>query len=727
MSSRWWACCTIAVVVAGTPTPLRAQQRGAPPAIATGDWLLGHVNAPARAMVNAAGTELLLTNGLVARRFRLTPNAATVGLDQLAAGKTFFRAVSPEAEVTLDDSTYAVGGLTGQPDGAFLRRSWIPSLHAIPGAFQFTRLARGTPVASLEWRQIRHAPTAPWPPAGTAVTLHFAGPPGPHAGVEVAVHYELYDGVPLFAKWLVIHNGTQRPVRVRRVTTELLRAVEAESQVDQVRQWLLPNITVASDYSFGGGSLDAANRVANWVTDSTYRTQVNYDRQTLAMLVVQPPRGPDVIVAPGDSLVTFRIFELLHDSRDRERHDLAIRKMYRVLAPWVTENPIMMHVVSTNPDTVRAAIDQAAATGFEMVILSFGSGINMEDTSAATIARFRALREYADSRHVELGGYSLLASRSISVDDDVIDPATGKPGGAIFGNSPCLGSAWGISYFARMQRFLEGTGFRVLEHDGSYPGDFCASTTHPGHRGLDDSQWQQWERITAFYRWCRARGIYLNVPDHYYFAGSNKSGMGYRETNWSLPRALQVIHGRQNLYDGTWQKTPSMGWMFVPLVQYQGGGAAATIEPLKDHLDDYRAHLTNNFGFGAQAAYRGKRLYDAPETEAMVRQTVDWFRKYRDILESDVIHVRRADGEHLDAIVHVNPDLPIRAMALVWNPGDSAVDEEITLPLYYAGLTTRARVAEQDGRPRVVMLDRASRARVRVRIAAGAMTWLAIR
>ena len=691
------------------------------------DWLLGHVTTPARDLVNEAGNEVTLTNGLVARRFRLTPNAATVALDLLSNKESFLRAVSPEAEVTLDDSTYAIGGLTGQADGAFLRKEWIPTLSAIPGAFQFTRLDRGKPSSGVEWRRIRPAPTTPWPPAGTALTLHFAAPRGPHAGLEVSVHYELYDGAPLFAKWLVIHNGTSRPVHVRRVTTELLRAVEGESQVDGVQNWVLPNMTVASDYAFGGGSLDAANRVATWLPDTTFKTQVNYNLTTPSLLVVRPPRGPDVIVAPGDSLVTFRVFELLHDTRERERRDLGVRKMYRLLAPWVTENPIMMHVVSTNVDTVRAAIDQAVATGFEMVILSFGSGLNMEDTSTANLAKFRALREYAAGRHIELGGYSLLASRAISADNDVINPATGKTGDAIFGDSPCLGSTWGISYFARMKRFLDATGFSILEHDGSYPGDFCASTTHPGHRGLEDSQWQQWERITEFYRWCRTRGIYLNVPDHYYFAGSNKSGMGYRETNWSLPRALQLIHGRQNLFDGTWQKTPSMGWMFVPLVQYQGGGAAATIEPLKDHLDDYRAHLINNFGFGAQAAYRGKRLFDAPATEAMVKETVDWFRRYRAILESDVVHVRRADGQHLDAIVHVNPAGPIKGMALIWNPGDQAVEEVVTLPLYYAGLVTRGRIAEHDTNPVVVSLDRTSHAKVRVKVPAGGMTWLVIR
>ena len=41
--------------------------------------------------------------------------------------------------------------------------------------------------------------------------------------------------------------------------------------------------------------------------------------------------------------------------------------------------------------------------------------------------------------------------------------------------------------------------------------------------------------------------------------------------------AEQEIIERQNMYDGTWTKTQSMGWMFVPLSQYHGGGAAATV------------------------------------------------------------------------------------------------------------------------------------------------------
>ena len=71
--------------------------------------------------------------------------------------------------------------------------------------------------------------------------------------------------------------------------------------------------------------------------------------------------------------------------------------------------------------------------------------------------------------------------------------------------------------------------------------------------------------ITRLYQWMRSEGIYLRVPDYYYLNGANEAGMGYREVNWSLPRLEQQIHTRQNIFDGTWEKTPSMGWFFVPL------------------------------------------------------------------------------------------------------------------------------------------------------------------
>ena len=54
------------------------------------------------------------------------------------------------------------------------------------------------------------------------------------------------------------------------------------------------------------------------------------------------------------------------------------------------------------------------------------------------------------------------------------------------------------------------------------------------------------------------------------------------------------------------------------MTEYHGGGAAATIEPLAEHLDAYEAHLAQNFGSGVIVCYRGPRLYDTDATKAVV-------------------------------------------------------------------------------------------------------------
>jgi hypothetical protein len=699
------------------------------PAAERADWLISPSGYNARIIRDETMNEVTLTNGLVKRTIRLHPNAATVAFQNLMTGEAILRGIKPEAEVELDGRSFEIGGLVGQEEYAYLRPEWLEAMTANPDAFLFQDLSFGQTEARFAWKRRGSAAGPPWPPPGTLLTLNF-GPPrsaaAPVRDLTVAVHYEIYDGIPLLAKWMTIRNNSGRPVTINSFKTEILAAAEVDVTVERPGRWDDPNIHVESDYAFLGSDARGGNKTAHWIPDPQYMTQVNYRRETPCLLECRPPLGPGVELAPGQKFETFRTYELIFDSTDRERRGLAQRRMYRTVAPWITENPVLMHLKSVDPGVVRAAVDQCAEVGFEMVILSFGSGLEMEDESPANISKFRALAAYAHEKGIELGGYSLLASRRISEDDDVINPETGKTGGAAFGNSPCLGSRWGQEYFRKIRNFLEKTGFDLLEHDGSYPGDVCASTKHPGHAGLEDSQWTQWKAITGFYIWCRGRGVYLNVPDWYFLTGSNKTGMGYRETNWSLPRERQIILGRQNIYDGTWEKTPSMGWMFVPLVEYQGGGAAATLEPLSEHLDSYEAHLAQNFGSGVQSCYRGTRLYDTVETKAVVKKWVGFYKKYREILDSDIIHLRRPDGREIDGILHVNPGGSPCGLAVFYNPIGQWEEKDFELPLYYTGLTDAAHIREQENSYRSYKIDRNYKIRLPLKIAPRGLTWFVI-
>ncbi len=690
------------------------------------DWLLLPSGFQAGAYRTGHPNEIALTNGLIRRTWRLRPNAATVGFDNLMTGASILRAVKPEAYVKLDwQSETPVGGLAGQPDGAYLKPEWLDQMTADPSAFRCTGFRIGKTKERFPWKRTRFSGDQPWPPPGASLTLRFDPGELGISGITVFVHYEMLDGIPLLSKWLTIHNQSGRRVRLNRFVNEVLAAVEYGSSVSEGGGHF-PNIHVESDYEFNGSDVGSANHTAHWNADPDYTTQVSYNLQTPCLLQVYPPYGPEVDILPSETFESYRTYELVYDSTERERNGLALRRLYRTIAPWVTENPILMHVTRDGPTEVRGAIDQATEAGFEMVIISFGTHFDPTHVNADYMQEIKELVDYARSKGIVLGGYSLLASREVGPENDVIDPKTNTTQGAIFGQSPCLGSAWGIDYFRKLHTFIETTGMGVLENDGSYPGDVCASTHHPGHRDLLDSQWTQWTKIAQFYRWCRAQGVYLNVPDWYFLNGSNKTGMGYREDDWSLPRAQQIIIGRQNIYDGTWEKTPSMGWMFVPLVQYHGGGAAATIEPLREHLDVYGQVLAQLLGCGVQAAYRGYQLYDTDETKALVKKWIDFYKAHRAILESDVIHIRRADGRDIDALLHANPRLAEKGLAMVFNPLDTSVTRTLTLPLYYCGLNGRARIRIEGDAPREFRLNGKSEIKVTLTIPAGSLTWLTI-
>ncbi len=928
------------------------------------DWLIKTPTETATIFRNTAGNELILSNGIIARTLRLSPNAATISLKVLQKQQEHIRAVKPEAIVSVNGFTLNVGGLTGQPNLAFLYPDWLDELKADPLAFKFTGFKIGTPKKRFDWKKVRHcAPDAIWPPKGVKLQmdyqltdvspedlinlaqgsnigrkliyhddfaamndvwkLHtsssherssffnegkpgeiytpnntavfaeydlpagtgmvetsidagsdlsgFWGPgiallwndkvikfnmrPGNESGAKnngawrftvfdgerentqaggkdnvnfdgtwflrlridgtkvhceakpktgkwktyesidfgsevpdptsvrigklgknasgedykipgklvrltinefsaygklnkteiekihsklsdlqklvVSVNYELYDGVPVLSKWVTVHNNSGEPVKVDQIISENLGIADHHPYGDyRGREDLKikPNIHFETDYTFSAMASSVANQhTVHWGTDQDYITQISWVQDILNTIRIFPSQGYHLNVNPGESFESIRTFMIPFDSYEKERNGLAQRKMYRVVAPWITENPMMFHITSSKWDEYTTGLDQAAELGYEMVNFSFGSGFNPEDESDANYNKMKKYAKYADEKGIKIGTYSLLASRRISDKDDVVNPRTGKPGGfATFGNSPCLESEWGQEYFRKMYRMFSETGFMTFTHDGSYPGDVCASTEHPGHKGLGDSQYKQWKKITDFYKWCKGQGVYLRIPDFYYLSGGNQCGVGYRENNWSLPRRHQLIHTRQNIYDGTWESTPSMRWSFIPLTQYHGGGEAATIEPLNKHLDHYEMMLVSNIGLGIQSALRGPRLYDTEATKIMVARVVKWYKTYRDILESDILHLRRADGRDIDYMMHVNPELKEKGFLLVFNPTERTIRKKITVPLYYTGLSGYAKIREQENDAKTFKLNRENEVEIEVEVRPNWYNWYVI-
>lgn len=695
---------------------------------APADWLVHPVTQAPAVFRSADGKEIVLYNGLLKRAFRIEPNLACTDFSNMSNGQQLLRSVKPEARLVIDGSNYNVGGLYGQKEHGYLLPAWVDEMKDSSQDFHLEKYYTTSITPRFHWQPVFRDRPAPKGAEGIDLALVFRAGDQRLNGLEVIVHYELYKGIPLLVKWLELKNNAQRSFHLNRVVNEVLAFTEEESAVVGTPEQMKKQhgIYVETNYAFNNAMrYDISDQTTHWKTDSMYTSQVNYNYETPCLLEVYPEKAPGIDLNPGEKFISVRTHELLMDSYDRERRGLAIRKMYRAVAPWTLENPIFMHLVSRTDEEVRHAVDQCKATGYEALILSFGSHCNMEDTSAANVQKWKELADYAHSRHILIGSYSLFSSRRISDEDDVIDPKTGKPGGAFFGNAPCYGSKWGLAYLEKIKYFISNTGFNLFENDGPYPGDVCASTTHPGHKGLEDSQWRQMELQKSLYHWCSEHGVYVNAPDWYFMDGTNKIALGYREVNFSLPREQQKILNRQNIFDGTWEKTPSMGWGFVPLTRYQGGGEEAVLEPLEKHMADYRQLMMQYYGAGVQACYRGPRLYDTDSTRKMVTAVIEWYKKNYEVLNADIVHLRRADGRDWDGWMHVNPAGKTKALLMLFNPLSQAITRSIKLPLYYTGLEKTATVI-LGGKQRVFALNRDYSIEVPVTIPAGSFVWMTI-
>ncbi|WP_313191857.1 alpha-galactosidase [Sphingobacterium sp.] len=689
------------------------------------DWLIQSTGFQSKIVNNK--DEIVLENGLIRRAFKKAANLACYDFSNLSNGQQLIRAIEPEAIVNINGKDYEIGGLKGQKEKAYFLTEWFPSLKANPDAFVF-KSAKESP---LEHALNSNSPF--WSSnsekaKGIGLVLEFQHPE--LAGVSVDVHYEIYDGMPVLRKWVEVRNESQTKIQVNRLVNEILSLVEEESAVvgsteDMKKQ---SGIYFETNYAFNNAmKYRLSEQTLDWERDSSYTSQVNYDLTTPAKALIYPKDVSKIDVLPKQKFTSVKTFELLHDSHDQERRGLAVRQMYRRLTPWTNANPIFMHLVSKNREEVITAIDQCAATGYEAVILSFGSHLKMELNTPENHKEWRELADYAKSKGVKLGGYTLFSSRTIDAETDVINPKTGKPGGAFFGNAPCFGSQWGLDYAQAIKDFFRNTGFSILEMDGPYPGDVCASHDHPGHHGLEDSQFAQMEIQKSIFHELNQMGVYINAPDWYFLDGTNKIALGYREVNFSLSRDQQKILNRQNIYDGTWEKTPSMGWGFVPLTAYHGGGADAVLEPLNDHLEDYKQLMMQYYGAGVQACYRGPRLYDTERTKAAVIEVIDWYKKYRDILNADIIHLRRADGRNWDGILHVDPNGKEKGLGMLYNPTDREMVIHIDLPLYYTGLDKDVQIAFEGENPKKYQLARDYKVNLPVKIPAKGYTWFTVK
>jgi galactitol-specific phosphotransferase system IIB component len=89
------------------------------------DWLLGKVDHISSVFKSENGKDLIITNGLISREFRVQPYFACFSFRNLMMPKEMIRAIQPEAQIEIDGAHYNIGGVKAHFEYAYMKYDWL--------------------------------------------------------------------------------------------------------------------------------------------------------------------------------------------------------------------------------------------------------------------------------------------------------------------------------------------------------------------------------------------------------------------------------------------------------------------------------------------------------------------------------------------------------------------------------------------------------------------------
>jgi hypothetical protein len=701
------------------------------------DWLVRRPAEPTRLSKTADG--FTLGNGLVEREFIVRGGAfCTIDLRQVPAGLSFFRATSPEANLTLSIANapaqgFNVGGCAGQQPGhfEFFDDSWRANLTADPAAFQLRNYSTSAPSALFPWAAGRYgSPTdVSWPPRGLHLAVDFTPPAKASAfsGVVATIHFEVYDGLPLVRKWVSVAVDAQaaRPVMLDTLHYELLRAPNFAPEHITVLSSTGNNPTPNDQQVRPIPHTAVGSTITSWSMDPEYdqdddaELHVPYTAYTFLTMGYSDswryggPTGPGARLAPGEAFASLSARLLLHDSAELERQGLGVREAWRVLAPQVTEAPLnAMLTDMSNSSSLRTFVQQAARTGHELAIVGFGAKgwcgmceAQLHNTS------FRAWMKgevaHAEAQGVALSAYTLMQHNGWGEVVPAAEQTLNRDGSR--GPTACFATDWHAAYRRAVLDFVQEVGLGGLETDGQFEGAACADMSHDHHHNGIAGGWAaQLQATLGFNEALRRLDAYQTGADGYIWSGVQRWNHADTDAFSKLPTWERMTVGRMYVYDSTRTRLPSSGQIGVDDLVGLCGAESVTRVRNVPRLRCVDFVIAGFYLSASLPQFRADRLWDpadaeADAIEATISRWTSYYKRHRaprpsgasGVLLAKMVHLKRPSARSLEAVAHVTSDAsaPLRAIVGVANPtADRTFEERLNVPLYYTGLPPGARV-----------------------------------
>lgn len=696
------------------------------------DWLTQE-SCNVSTTVTFENNVLTISNGLISRSFLTYPAFCTIEYLRLTPiPYTFLRALAPEGNVTLNSSSFNIGGCLGVPDGH--AEFWNPelyldSLKPDPESFTFKSYEVSAPHEPFPWVPgTRSSPTnIKWPPQGRHVTITFSPPKSENytdfEGVLPILHYEMYDCVPALTKWIQISNESPKPVIVNELYTELLRVPNGapERLTSMGYMASMPPwddmLTLDPHQGFPGRSqnywywdpdFDAPNDNelhATWSYYTYLKVGYNWD------MSYGGPTGPGAIVDPRDTFTAVSWKFLLHDSEELERRGLTLKRFLRVVAPQTYEAPTTMMTTNINSTVqFRSAISQAAQVGADVLIVAFGAdgycglcdGQMLNETWRTWFAEQVA---FAKSMNVTMSAYTLMQHNGWGETVPEGEEAVNRDG--TNASVACMATDWHAKYRQNVLDFIKNTSLGGLETDGQYEAYPCAAT-HGDHRhnGIDGSFHAQLATTLEFNVNLKKLGVYQTSADSYVFSGTNRWNHADNDAGFRLSLWEGMTMSRNYCYDSTYFRVPTSGQYCINDMTQRtfdecGGYGLARMQCLHFALGSLLVSGTFPVFISDTLYVRGDQ--DAATIMTVVSQWFAFFKKYRPLLGTDLfLHVAPVTSRTIEVTVHskrnCRPGEPCLIVGVV-NPSNSPKKQVVPISVYYSGIKTGSTVTITDVTP----------------------------
>lgn len=545
------------------------------------------------------------------------------------------------------------------------------------------------------------------------------------AGIDVSVHYELYDGLPVFKKWLTVQvKAPADPILVDNLFIEHLRAPNFAPEAISVVQ-IQPNnptpfsqqIVPDPNQSFPGRTQQLWFFDADWDACCDNELHVSYSYYTRLMVGYGPdvtfggPTGPGALVTSNDTLPfeSIAVRLLFHDSTDWERQGLGTRRMQQYLAPQLQESPLytMITDISTT-ETFQLAISQAAAAGLELVVVGYGAngycGMCPEQIQNATwVAWFKSNVDYGKSLGVSVTAYTLMQHNGWGETVPEAEQVLNRDGSR--GGIACFATDWHAAYRQSVLDFVQATGMIGVETDGQYENAYCGDDSGDHHHNGGIGSWHSQMTATAdFNKALKAIGGYQTGADAYMWSGANKWNHADTDAGYSLSSLWERLSvGRDYIYDSTTTRLHSSGMYGMNNI----ASASRQCDPYPGRLACVDFALASFLGQGVVVDNVAASLWDPSDSDASILQAIflgwsQFFISHRPILTSAAsLHIIRPTSRTLEATIHLIPNNTTseRGMITIYNPSTTNAYEELPVSLYYAGFAPGDSITVTDVTP----------------------------